>query len=70
MGEPVALDPLAPVEERAADRQLVFPRDEVLITRGTTLAVVADVLYGVGAAAAAGGVALWVLSTPPAEEPR
>jgi len=62
------LDSLA-VEQRA-DRQLVFPRDEELVTRGTTLAVVADVLYGVGVAAAAGGVALWMTSTPNAEEAR
>jgi hypothetical protein len=60
------LDSLA-VEERAAAQQLVFPRDEVLVTRGTTLAVVADLLFGTGALAAGGGMALWMLTAAPAE---
>jgi hypothetical protein len=59
------------VEKRAQDRQLVFPRDEVYVTRGTTLAIVADVLYGAGALALGGGIALWWTSsaTPTEEAP-
>jgi hypothetical protein len=56
------------VEKRAADQQLVFPRDEELVTRGTTLAIVADILYGAGALALGGGVALWMTSSSPATE--
>jgi hypothetical protein len=51
------------VEKRAADQQLVFPRDEALVQRGTTFAIVADVLYGVGAAVVAGGIGLWFVSS-------
>jgi hypothetical protein len=56
------------VEQRAEDQQLVFPRDEEFVTRGTTLAMLADVLYGAGALAVGGGVALWLTSSPPTEE--
>ena len=56
------------VAKRANDQQLVFPRDEELVTRGTTLAIVADVLYGVGGLALAGGVTLWVTSSSTATE--
>ena len=50
------------VEERAAQQQLVFPRDEALVTRGRTLAVVANVLLGAGAVVAGAGAAWWALA--------
>ncbi|MDP2345888.1 MAG: hypothetical protein Q8O67_33420 [Deltaproteobacteria bacterium] len=53
------------VEERAERQQLVFPRDQELVSRGATFSVVANVFYGVGAATAGAGVAWWVLSMPP-----
>ena len=53
------------VEARAATQQLVFPRDQELVDRGATSAVVANVAYGVGAAAIVGGVAWWLLAPTP-----
>lgn len=50
------------VEDRAQQQQLVFPRDEALVTRGRTLAVVANVLYGAGAVVAGAGAAWWWLA--------
>jgi hypothetical protein len=50
------------VEDRAKQQQLVFPRDEALVSRGRTLAVVANVLYGAGAAVAGAGAAWWLLA--------
>jgi hypothetical protein len=50
------------VEDRAEQQQLVFPRDEALVTRGRTLAVVANVLYGAGAVVAGAGAAWWWLA--------
>lgn len=50
------------VEDRAKQQQLVFPRDEALVTRGRTLAVVANVLYGAGAVVAGAGAAWWALA--------
>lgn len=56
------------VEARAATQQLVFPRDQELVDRGATYAVVANVAYGVAAAAVVGGVAWWLLA-PTSEAP-
>lgn len=52
------------VEDRAKQQQLVFPRDEDLVSRGRTLAVVANVLFGAGAVVAGAGAAWWLLATP------
>jgi hypothetical protein len=52
------------VEDRAKQQQLVFPRDEALVSRGRTLAVVANVLYGAGAVVAGAGAAWWLLASP------
>lgn len=55
------------VEKRAEAQQLVFPRDEALVSRGRTLAVVANVLYGAGLVTGGAGLAWWLLSAPPDE---
>ncbi len=57
------------VEARAKAQQLVFPRDTGLMQRGALLAVGADVLYVVGAAALAGGALWWVFSSSSPAEP-
>jgi len=51
------------VEERAEAQQLVFPRDTELVTRGQTLALVANILYGVGAVAGGAGALWWALGS-------
>lgn len=57
------------VEDRAAQQQLVFPRDQELVDRGAALAVAANVFYGVGAVVTGVGVTWLVLSLPASEEP-
>jgi hypothetical protein len=54
----------AEVTERAGAQQLVFPRDEDLVSRGRTLAVVANVLLGAGAVVGGIGAAWWALGAP------
>jgi hypothetical protein len=55
------------VEDRAKQQQLVFPRDESLVTRGRNLAVVANVLFGAGAVVAGAGAAWWALASGEAD---
>ncbi len=61
------LDSLA-VEERAERQQLVFPRDQELVARGGTLALVANVFYGAGALTVGAGAAWWVLGASTSTE--
>lgn len=51
------------VEKRAAGQQLVFPRDQALVDRGATFAVVANVAYAVGLVGVGGALA-WALLLP------
>jgi hypothetical protein len=51
------------VEKRAAGQQLVFPRDQALVDRGATFAVVANVAYAVGVVGVGGALA-WALLLP------
>jgi hypothetical protein len=51
----------ANVAERAQAQQLFFPRDEGLVSRGRTLAVVANVLWGAGVIVGCAGGAWWAL---------
>lgn len=61
------LDSLA-VEERAERQQLVFPRDQDLVARGSAFSVVANVCYGIGISVAGAAGVWWWLNTP-REEP-
>lgn len=56
------------VEERAQQQQLVFPRDEALVSRGRILAVVANVLYGAGTVVGGAGAAWSLLAAAPDDD--
>jgi hypothetical protein len=53
------------VQQRAADEQLFFPRDEPLYSRGQTWAWVANALYAAGLLACSAGALLWWSSPSP-----
>jgi hypothetical protein len=55
------------VERKAQSQNLLFPRDEEQLARGTALAITANVLYVAALATAAGAGAWWFMSQP--EEP-